>query len=352
MTSQIWDLPERQISPSSLIGDIESRRCDRVHCRYRTVAPARGSCLGEGVSDQQVSWRCETLFDSGLDIISEHTGWKSYGILPWFDDAVRLPAEDSEDLGREKKGPKSSGSFKIAVPVFPRIANFDDLDALKSEPGVTLQMIERGTPIPADTDLVIIPGSKSTIADLNALRSEGWDVDILAHARRGGFVLGLCGGYQMLGKKIADPEGVETVKGSVCDGLGLLDLETVMAGEKRTVQVSGTHVDSGLEMSGYEIHVGRSEGPDCVRPLFHIEGKDEGAISPDGRIMGCYIHGLFNSDAFRSAFLKRLGASTGGHNYHQMVEDTLDALADHLAQFLDVDGLLEIASEGMTKTPD
>lgn len=288
-----------------------------------------------------------SLFTSGLDIITKQTGWPDFGILPWFDNAVRLPAEDSEDLGREGPTNRSDTALKIAVPVLPRIANFDDLDALKSEPGIALTMVKRGETIPLDSDLVILPGSKSTIGDLLAMQSEGWDIDIKAIARRGGSVLGLCGGYQMLGKRIMDPEGVETEKGAICEGLGLLDIETVMAGEKRTVQVSGAHIASGAPMHGYEIHVGCSDGPDRTRPIFMIEGKEEGATSPDGRIMGSYIHGLFNDDGFRAAFLGSLGHKASGHSYQQGVEQTLDALADHFAEHMDVEGLVRVASKGV-----
>ena len=288
-----------------------------------------------------------SLFTSGLEIITNQTGWPGFGILPWFYDAVRLPAEDSEDLGRDVASAHSGKALKVAVPVLPRIANFDDLDALKSESGVSLTMVRRGETIPLDSDLVILPGSKSTIGDLQAMKSEGWDVDIKAIVRRGGSVLGLCGGYQMLGKRIMDPEGVETEKGAVCEGLGLLDIETVMAGEKRTVQVSGAHVESGSPMHGYEIHVGRSDGPDRARPIFTIEGKQEGATSPDGRVMGSYIHGLFNDDQFRAAFLKSLGHAASGKSYQHGVETTLDALADHFAQHMDVDGLIKVAERGL-----
>ncbi|PLW77673.1 cobyric acid synthase [Cohaesibacter celericrescens] len=291
-----------------------------------------------------------SLFKSGLDIITNETHWPDFGVLPWFDDAAHLPAEDSEDLARDAASNKD-GALKIAVPVLPRIANFDDLDALRSDPSIAVHMVQRGQVIPADTDLIILPGSKTTIADFEALKTEGWDVDIKAHVRRGGYVLGLCGGYQMLGRTIHDPEGVEGAKGSSCEGLGLLNVETVMAGEKRTVQVQGRHVDSDLPMHGYEIHIGSSEGVDRDRPLFVIEGKNEGARSKDGRIMGSYIHGLFNQDEFRRRFLQGLGLQSSNqastHSYHGMVEDTLEALADHISQHLDGDGLMEVATNGV-----
>lgn len=289
-----------------------------------------------------------TLFKSGLDIINDKTGWPDFGILPWFQDAAFLPAEDSEDLKRDAHQGRKPGQIKIAVPVLPRIANFDDLDALRADPQVSVDMIDRGKPIPVDADLVILPGSKSTIADFAALKEAGWDIDIKAHARRGGYVLGLCGGYQMLGKSIADPEGIEGPARSVCEGLGLLDIETIMAGEKRTQLIEGLHLDSATPVSGYEIHIGQSNGPDMNRPLFEIDNHMEGARSADGRILGTYMHGLFNEDAFRSAFLKDLGGrADSNYNYKTMVETVLDDLAAHVENNLDVDGLLAVAREGV-----
>ena len=288
-----------------------------------------------------------TLFTSGLDIVTKATGWPDFGILPWFDYAGRLPAEDSEDLSRDAAASKQNGRLKIAVPILPRIANFDDLDALRTDPAVSVDMIRQGQAIPVDADLIILPGSKTTIDDFKALQAEGWDIDIKAHARRGGHVLGLCGGYQMLGKYIYDPDGIEGPKGSICEGLGLLDIETNMSAEKRTVRVTGEHIASKLPMHGYEIHIGSSDGPDRSRPIFYIEGKSEGAQSLSGRIMGSYVHGLFNHDDFRRYFLKQLGHETSNHSYEAMVEDTLDALADHIAQHLKVDALLDVARRGL-----
>ena len=288
-----------------------------------------------------------TLFHSGLEIITNETNWPDFGVLPWFDNAARLPAEDSEDLSRDAAEAKKNGALKIAVPVLPRIANFDDLDALRSDPSISVEMITKGKTIPTDTDLIIIPGSKSTIGDFEAMKAEGWDIDIKAHARRGGRVLGLCGGYQMLGKTIHDPDGVESPKGSVCEGLGLLDIDTYMVGEKRTVQVEGKHIGSDIPMHGYEIHMGRSDGADRSRPMFEIEGKEEGARSPNGRIMGSYIHGLFNQDTFRRHFLETLGHVASAHSYDAMVEATLDELADHVGTHLNTEGLLEVAKKGV-----
>jgi adenosylcobyric acid synthase len=284
-------------------------------------------------------FRGETkLFDQGLAAITRLTGWPSLGVVPWLPQAAWLPAEDAMDLDRESS---SSSSRVIAVPVLARIANFDDLDPLGMEPGVNLVFIRPGEPIPGNADVVILPGSKSTIGDLAYLRAQGWDIDIQAHVRRGGHVLGLCGGYQMLGKTIADPDGVDGRAGTV-DGLGLLDITTTMSGDKSTTLVGGTHCATGAAVEGYEIHLGRSDGPDCARPLLTLQGRPDGASSADGRVQGTYVHGLFTGDAFRRAWLANLGiASTLA--YESKIETALDALADHLEAHLDIEQLLKIA---------
>jgi adenosylcobyric acid synthase len=223
-----------------------------------------------------------------------------------------------------------------------RIANFDDLDPLAQEEGVDLSVLRAGQPIPGDTDLVIIPGSKSTRGDLAYLRAQGWDVDLQAHVRRGGYVLGICGGYQMLGQVVRDPMGVEGAAGED-EGLGLLDVTTEMTGDKRLTQVRATHAASGIELDGYEIHIGRTDGADRARPFAILDGAPEGAISADGRIIGSYLHGMFTDNAFRAAFLDGFGVQSGQLNYGQVVEKTLDALADHMESHLDVDGLLSLA---------
>ena len=230
----------------------------------------------------------------------------------------------------------------VACLTFSRIANFDDLDPLKAEPGVNLVMVRPGEAIPGEARLVILPGSKSTRGDLAFLRAQGWDVDLAAHVRRGGHVLGICGGYQMLGRVVADPQGIEGPAGETA-GLGLLDIATVMTPDKRLSRVSARHVDSGLPVEGYEIHIGQSHGPDCARPFAQIEGRNEGAVSANGRIMGSYLHGLFLSDAFRAAFLAGLGIAAAPRRHAAEVEAVLDALAAHLEAHLDVPGLLALA---------
>ncbi|WP_225028162.1 cobyric acid synthase [Xinfangfangia pollutisoli] len=278
------------------------------------------------------------LFDDGYRFIEARTGWRGYGVLPWFPQAHLLPAEDALDIA----GAARPGGVTVACLMLSRIANFDDLDPLKAEPGVNLVMVRPGEAIPGDARLVIIPGSKSTRGDLAFLRAQGWQIDLAAHVRRGGHVLGICGGYQMLGHVVRDPEGIEGPAGET-PGLGLLEVETVMTPDKRLARVSATHAASGLEVSGYEIHIGRSSGPDCARPFAHVEGRAEGALSTDGRIAGSYLHGLFASDAFRAAYLAGLGIAASARSHAATVEATLDALADHLEAHLDVAGLLALA---------
>ncbi|WP_304618618.1 cobyric acid synthase [Paracoccus sediminilitoris] len=273
------------------------------------------------------------LFDDGYAMIADRTGWPGFGVIPWFAGAHRLPAEDAVDL-RASCGQ----GLHVVCLTLSRIANFDDLDPLAAEPGVRLTMLGPGRAIPGDADLVVIPGTKSTIGDLAFLRAQGWDIDLAAHLRRAGHVLGICGGFQMLGQVIDDPAGADGTAGQVL-GLGLLDVRTVMAPDKRVVQVAGQAL--GQPVRGYEIHMGRTTGPDCTRP-FGMMPDPDGAISADGRVMGSYLHGLFSDDGFRAAFLARLGAPSAP-GYEAGVDQALDDLADHLETHMDVDGLLAVA---------
>ncbi len=289
------------------------------------------------------------LFSEGMTEIARRTGWRPLGIVPWFPAAHHLPAEDGQAIGRQDISTEPSGTFHIVVPHFPRLSNFDDLDPLHSEPGVRVTFLPPGQALPGDAHLVILPGSKATMSDLAFLRKEGWDVDIQAHLRRGGYVLGLCGGFQMLGQKISDPLGVEG-EGGDCAGLGLLDITTQLLPEKCTRQVSGRDPVSRESFTGYEIHLGRSTGPGLSRPFLEIAGRPEGAVSTNGQVMGTYVHGLFAADGFRRAFLARLGAKIPRGStprslpaYETRLEKTLDALADHLATHLDISAIWEMA---------
>lgn len=278
------------------------------------------------------------LFTQGLSEIVERTGWHAIGVVPWFERAAHLPAEDAVDI-RSTRG----GQFKIAVPQLSRIANFDDLDPLKLEPSVSIEMVAPGTALPGDADLVLIPGTKSTIADLAFFRAQGWDIDLKAHIRRGGHVLGICGGYQMLGREIIDADGIEGRPATVA-GLGHLDVATAMHPEKRLANVRAEYLTNGMMLDGYEIHIGKTSGPDCGRAWLAIGARREGAQSPDGRVQGCYLHGLFSSDRFRAAYLEGLGAAASNMGYSVEVDQTLDALARHLEANMDLDLLLQLAT--------
>ena len=190
--------------------------------------------------------------------------------------------------------------------------------------------------------MVIVPGSKSTRADLAFLRAQGWDIDLRAHHRRGGRILGICGGFQMLGRSIADPHGVEGEAGAT-EGLGYLDVETVLTSDKRLTRVDAIHVPSGLQVAGYEIHLGLTDGPDCLRPFARIGDVPEGARSGDGRVEGTYLHGLFTSDAFRAAWLHALGVSADDFRYGNEVDAVLDELAIQINRHLDVTELLKLS---------
>jgi adenosylcobyric acid synthase len=279
-----------------------------------------------------------SLFDAGRAFIAERTGVPCLGPVPYFAEANRLPAEDVMALD----GPQATGSgqFVIAVPRLPRIANFDDLDPLRAEPGVSVVIVEPGNPLPRNADLVILPGSKATRADLAALRQNGWDIDILAHYRAGGRVLGICGGYQMLGRSIADPDGIEGEPGST-KGLELLDVETVLTPVKQLRVEHATAAATGLPIAGYHMHMGVTEGGGRARPFAMIDAVPEGATSADGLVTGTYLHGLFAADAFRASILGE--AATAGLDYEAGVDATLDALAAHLETHLDLDALLALA---------
>ena len=280
------------------------------------------------------------LFEDGYRHIEHLTGWQGFGVIPWLGEASRLPSEDAVVLERRQGG--LDEKLLIACPILPRIANFDDLDPLKLEPGVEVMMVPPGQPIPAEAALIILPGSKATIADLQAVRDQGWDIDIRAHHRRGRPILGICGGYQMLGRRIEDPDGIEGSPGSV-EGLGLLNVETRLTAIKILERTNG--IALGQAFSGYEMHVGRTDGPDCLRPFALLEGdRPDGASNGDGTVMGSYVHGLFASTALRSAFRARLGHNAASGDYQASVNDALDQIAMQLEDHADLEGLIRIAN--------
>jgi adenosylcobyric acid synthase len=298
------------------------------------------------------------LFDDGISAVGDRTGLCCFGVVPFFTAAALLPAEDSLALapllgGREREGPalqerEGRRLIRIAVPVLPRIANFDDLDPLRAEPGVEVVMVRPGQPLPRDATLVILPGSKATIGDLEFLRREGWDIDLLAHRRQGGRILGVCGGYQMLGRTITDRFGLEGREETI-RGLGLLEVDTVLDGAKRLAETTGVELTTGMPVKGYEMHLGTTTGPGLARPMLRLAAGCDGCVSRDGRVAGCYLHGIFASDPFRRAFLTALGADPGEIAYEEQVETTLDALADHLEHCLDLSGLLAAARPPLLK---
>ncbi|WNJ99874.1 cobyric acid synthase [Thalassospiraceae bacterium LMO-JJ14] len=284
-----------------------------------------------------------SLFDDGMKIIAERTGLKPLGLVPYFKDARVLPKEDAMALDN-REAESENKAIVIAVPRLPRIANFDDLDPLAAEPDVRVEIVEIGDALPGNADVVLLAGSKATLADLAALRETGWDIDIAAHHRRGGLVVGLCGGYQMLGRTLSDPDGIEGAP-ETAEGLGLLDVETVIGGDKSLVEVSGTESLTGAPVAGYEMHMGRTTGKDTERPWLTLDaGRSDGAVSADGRVMAGYLHGIFASDDFRHAFLARLRDGRAGEtDYAARVDAALDGLAAHLETHMDLDGLLALA---------
>ncbi|RWO75793.1 MAG: cobyric acid synthase [Mesorhizobium sp.] len=281
-----------------------------------------------------------SLFDDGIKAIESFTAWRCFGVVPWLKAAARLPSEDSVVLERLASGEKRA--LKVAVPMLSRIANFDDLDPLKAEPQVEVVFVPPGQHLPDDAGLVIIPGSKSTIGDLLRFRENGWDRDLVAHRKRGGHVVGICGGFQMLGRVVRDPDGIEG-SATETEGLGLLDVETVMQPEKTVRNVSARSVQFDLPLEGYEIHLGRTTGPDTLRPSTVINGADDGAVSADGKVSGSYLHGLFSADAFRAKFLENLGVKGGGIDYRAEVERALDEVAAELETHLDCDAIFGLA---------
>ncbi len=279
------------------------------------------------------------LFDDGYREIERRSGWPGFGVIPWLTAAARLPSEDAVIL--ERPADPHEGRKLIACPILPRISNFDDLDPFKLESGVELLMVPPGRPIPAEAAMIVLPGSKATIADLAALRSEGWDIDIKAHHRRGGLIVGLCGGYQMLGRRIADPLGIEGTPADV-EGLGLLDVETILSPAKTLRHVKGTALNAAVQ--GYEMHMGETRGPATTAPFAMLaDGARDGAVSRDGHVIGSYLHGLFASPGLRRALLSRIGVVGSGRDYIADVDTALDDIAAEFAAHADIDAMLGIA---------
>jgi adenosylcobyric acid synthase len=326
--------------PVVLIGDIDRGGVIASLVGTKAVLAAEDAALVRGFLINKFRGD-PALFADGMTAVAKATGWEPLGLIPFFADARLLPAEDALDLERESLA-RPGSRIRIAVPILPHIANFDDLDPLEAEPDIDLVRVRPGAALPGNADLIILPGSKAAIADLAALRTAGFDIDILAHRRRGGAVLGLCGGYQMLGRTIRDSIGIEG-KAGTAEGLGLLAVDTELSGEKRLEAVQGKTCDD-VALRGYEMHIGTTQGPDCARPFaFLATGAPEGAISPDGKVMGTYIHGLFADDRQRSVWLRRLRGGPSVIAYDALIDQTLDRLANHIAAHTDLDRLFKLA---------
>jgi len=326
--------------PVVLIGDIERGGVIASLVGTKAVIEAQDAALVRGFLVNKFRGD-PALFADGMAMIAQKTGWQPLGLIPFFPQARLLPAEDALALDRAG-APKPNARLRVAVPILPHIANFDDLDPLEAEPAVELIRVRPGSALPSGVDLVILPGSKATIADLAALREAGFDLEIALHRRRGGMILGLCGGYQMLGSVIRDPSGIEGSPGTA-PGLGLLAVETVLSADKRLEPVSGTSFD-GVPVTGYEMHMGMTSGPDCARPFAQLaDGTAEGAMSADRQVVGTYMHGLFADDRQRSAWLRRFLAGSTMLNYEVLVEETLVQLTAHMTMHVDLDRLLSLA---------
>ncbi len=326
--------------PVILVGDIDRGHVIAALAGAHTVLDTadRGAIKGFIINKFRGD---PALFDEGRQQIQNLTGWPDMGMVPWLKDAAFLPAEDAVVL--QTPLPSSKGKrLKIAVPMLSRIANFDDFDPLRLEPQIDLSFVPPGQVIGADTDVIIIPGTKSTISDLAFLRAQGWDIDILSHVRRGGRVIGICGGYQILGSTVHDPAGIEGPIGS-SEGLGLLDVDTRLEGPKTLKKVQGVLAGSQAPFTGYEIHIGATTGPDTAQPVAFIDGRPQGAISPDGKVMGLYVHGLFDQTEVRAALLPELSGQITPTNHSQRIHEALDRIGDILEAHLDIPTLSKIA---------
>lgn len=325
--------------PVCLLGDIERGGVIASVVGTKSVISPEDAAMITGFAINKFRGD-PNLFTDGVVAIEQRTGWPCYGVIPWLSATSKLPAEDAVSLVRAQS--VDTRTIRVVAPMLPRMANFDDADPLRLDPQVDFEFVSPGSPLPRDADLIILFGTKSTLGDLQLLREQGWDHDIIAHARNGGRVLGICGGYQMLGRRIIDEDGIDGTPGRA-DGLGLLNIETRMNGEKMVRPVNGRCARSGVNISGYEIHVGKTSGPDCNRAVTHINGSDDGARSPDGRISGTYLHGLLCGDEYRKSFLREINEYEPSYAYSDVVDEALNELADGLETALDIGKLFASA---------
>jgi adenosylcobyric acid synthase len=276
------------------------------------------------------------LLQPGLDWLERETGKPVLGVLPYLH-GLHLEAEDA--LPREYVH-KPEAMLRIAVPALPRISNHTDFDALRAHPQVDLRIVGPGE-VPPSCDLIILPGSKSTRADLAWLRAQGWDDAIARHLRYGGKVIGICGGLQMLGRAVHDPKGIEGEPGS-SDGLAWLDLETTLEPHKQLHRAQGRLAFAEAGVHGYEIHCGISRGPALENPFARLDdGRPDGARSADGQVIGSYLHGLFDDAEALAAVLQWAGLrDVAAVNVHALREASIERLADAVQKHLDI-GMLE-----------
>ncbi len=328
--------------PVCLVGDIDRGGVIASIVGTKTVIDPKDANMVRGFLINKFRGD-PSLFVRGITEIEKRTSWPCFGVIPWLSDAHRLPAEDAVPLSRPL--PPSTGRHKIVAPILSRMANFDDADPIRLEPSIDFEWIAPGNSIPRDAEAIMLFGTKSSLGDLDFIRTQGWDHDIIAHARSGGRIIGICGGYQILGKTISDPSGVDGESGSA-KALGLLDVETVMTDTKRVTPVEGKCARTGEPITGYEIHMGQTTGPDTQAPFALVKDENEGSRSPDGRIEGTYLHGVFSSDTFRRAWLKGLGfAVDDGLSYESEVEKAIESLADGVEVAVNVEALFSVMAE-------
>jgi adenosylcobyric acid synthase len=330
--------------PVILVGDIDRGHVIASLVGTHVVLDDEDRALIQGFIINKFRGRQECLGD-GVARIVQHTGWRCIGIVPWLAAADKLPAEDSVALEQLYALSAGNAGVRIVVPQLPHIANFDDFDPLEQEPEVELTFVPPGKLLPP-ADLIILPGTKSTIADLDFLREQGWDIDVLSHVRRGGRVLGICGGYQMLGRSVSDAQGIEGPPRTVA-GLGLLPVDTLMLGAKALREVGGwmaLNPETQASFTGYEMHLGVTTGKGTDYPLVHFDdGTFDGAVSQDGKVAGCYVHGLFAHRQARSALLSLLGAAPSIQDHSTEVDAALDEIAKELEGCLDIGSLAKLA---------
>lgn len=292
------------------------------------------ACLSQSERDRIIGFVINrfrgdiSLLEPGLDWLEKQTGKPVLAVLPYLQ-GLHLDAEDAIQVTQA-----GSGKFRVVVPVIPRISNHTDFDALRAHPEVDLCFVGPGQAIPA-ADLIILPGSKNTRADLAWLQSQGWQSSIEKHLRYGGKLIGICGGFQMLGRSVTDPFGIEGESGTTI-ALGLLDVETTLSQTKHLAQVTGVCTFADATVSGYEIHMGTSRGEAMARPAFILNDRDEGAVSEDDLILGTYLHGLFDTPDACAALLRWAGLVTEKIvDLQQLREQSLDRIADASVGLLD-----------------